>query len=134
MRRLRSGRFPWRRPRHRRRPPRPSDAGSATVWAVWSAMSLCAVFGAVFALGQAVAVRHQTAGAADLAALAAAGQAPHGRVVACQAAQRVASAQDASVVRCALGAGGVADLTAQMRWGPYAPSIRARAGPPAAAR
>ena len=133
MRRLKTSRSPWRPPRHRPSPHR-SDAGAATVWAVWSAMSLCAVFGVVLALGQAVAVRHQTAGAADLAALAAAGQAQHGRVVACRAAQRVASAQDAWVVRCALGAGGVADLTAQMRWGPYAPSIRARAGPPAAAR
>lgn len=133
MRRLKVGRFPWRPPRHRP-PPRWSDAGSATVWAVWSVMSLCAVFGALFALGQAVAVRHQTAGAADLAALAAADQARHGRLVACRAAQRVASAQDASVLRCVLDAGGVADLTAQMRWGPYAPSIRARAGPPAAVR
>ncbi|MGW8602069.1 pilus assembly protein TadG-related protein, partial [Streptomyces sp. NPDC055893] len=51
------------------------DRGAATVWAAFAACALCVVFGAVLALGQAVAARHRAGGAADLAALAAADRA-----------------------------------------------------------
>lgn len=108
------------------------DRGSATVWAVFCAMSLCVVFAGVLALGQVVSARHRAAGAADLAALAAAEKAFYGARVACAAAGRVAAEQGAYVSRCAVREG-VADLTAQVRWGPYAPRIRSRAGPAAAA-
>ncbi|MBU7597259.1 flp pilus-assembly TadE/G-like family protein [Streptomyces sp. P38-E01] len=110
------------------------DGGSATVWAAWSALALCTVFLALMSLCEVVAVRHRTAGAADLAALAAAARAPQGQRPACGAARRVAEAQGASVVRCVLGPGGAVDLTARISRGPYAPEIRSRAGPPGAVR
>ncbi|REK88690.1 hypothetical protein DY245_19860, partial [Streptomyces inhibens] len=54
------------------------DEGSATVWTVFAAAALCAVFLALLGVGQAVTARHQAGGAADLAALAAADRAPRG--------------------------------------------------------
>ncbi|MET9621244.1 MULTISPECIES: Rv3654c family TadE-like protein [unclassified Streptomyces] len=101
----------------------------ATVWTAFAACVLCVVFGAVLALGQAVAARHRAGGAADLAALAAAGRAAlWGERDACAAAARVAGAQGAALVRCSVR-GDVADVTATVRVGPYAPVVRARAGP-----
>ncbi|GAA4907542.1 Rv3654c family TadE-like protein [Streptomyces coeruleoprunus] len=116
------------------RPPRRAgnDRGSATVWVALTMTSLCAVFAAVLALGQAVAAKHRAGGAADLAALAAADSALRGSEAACEAAARVASAQRAEVVRCAVD-GEIAEVTARARFGPYAPEVRARAGPPDAA-
>ncbi|MEU8678989.1 Rv3654c family TadE-like protein [Streptomyces sp. NPDC048560] len=105
----------------------------ATVWVAMSTATLCAVFAVVLALGQAVAARHRAGGAADLAALAAADRAFQGPAVACEAAGRVARAQQAVVVRCAVQ-GEIADVTARARFGPYEPEIRSRAGPPGAAR
>ncbi|MFG2773789.1 Rv3654c family TadE-like protein [Streptomyces sp. NPDC048350] len=107
------------------------DRGMATVWTAFAACVLCVVFGAVLALGQAVAARHRAGGAADLAALAAADRALWGEEAACAAAARVAGAQGASLVRCSVR-GDVADVTAAVRLGPYAPAVRARAGPPQA--
>lgn len=92
---------------------------------------MCVVFAAVLALGQAVAARHQAGGAADLAALAAADRALWGAADACGTAARVARAQGAEVVRCTLR-GEIVDVTARARFGPYAPVVRARAGPPGA--
>ncbi|MGW1408610.1 Rv3654c family TadE-like protein [Streptomyces sp. NPDC002403] len=94
--------------------------------------TLCAVFAVVLALGQVVAVRHRAGGAADLAALAAADRALRGPGAACGAAERVAAAQGAVVVRCAVR-GEVADVMARVSFGPYEPVIRSRAGPPEAA-
>lgn len=107
------------------------DRGSATVWATVTAGALCVVFAAVLALGQAVAARHRAGGAADLAALAAADRALSGPGPACEAADRVADAQGAEVVLCAVR-GEIAEVTARVRFGPYAPQVRARAGPPTA--
>ncbi|MEU9994330.1 Rv3654c family TadE-like protein [Streptomyces sp. NPDC050848] len=107
------------------------DRGVATVWTAFAACVLCVVFGAVLALGQAVAARHRAGGAADLAALAAADRALWGEETACAAAARVADAQGAAVLRCSVR-GDVADVTAAVRLGPYAPAVRARAGPPLA--
>ncbi|MFI6644408.1 Rv3654c family TadE-like protein [Streptomyces sp. NPDC050504] len=101
----------------------------ATVWTAVAVCVLCVVFGGLLALGQAVAVRHRAGGAADLAALAAADRALWGSADACGAAERVAGAQGAEVVRCAV-LGEVADVTARTRFGPYAAEARARAGPP----
>ncbi|MFF8291330.1 Rv3654c family TadE-like protein [Streptomyces sp. NPDC016309] len=108
-----------------------ADRGAATVWVAMAATVLCAVFGVVLALGQAVAARHRAGGAADLAALAAADRALRGPAEACRAADRVARAQGAELVRCRLS-GEIADVTARARFGPYAPGVRARAGPPGA--
>ncbi|MGW6536792.1 Rv3654c family TadE-like protein [Streptomyces sp. NPDC055051] len=92
------------------------------------ACALCVVFGAVLALGQAVAARHRAGGAADLAALAAADRALWGGPQACAAAARVAAAQRAEVVRCVV-TGAEAEVTARVVSGPWAPTFRARAGP-----
>ncbi|MFD3654384.1 Rv3654c family TadE-like protein [Streptomyces sp. NPDC058620] len=125
-------RGPWRR-----RGPRTGigagDRGLATVWVAMTTATLCAVFAVVLALGQAVAARHRAGGAADLAALAAADRALQGPAAACEAAGRVARAQEAEVVRCAVQ-GEIADVTARARFGPYEPAVRSRAGPPGGVR
>ncbi|MFJ8882583.1 Rv3654c family TadE-like protein [Streptomyces sp. NPDC102402] len=101
----------------------------ATVWVAVTTATLCAVFAMVLALGQAVAARHRAGGAADLAALAAADRALRGEETACRAADEVAAAQGAQIVRCWVR-GEIADVTARARFGPYAPEVRSRAGPP----
>lgn len=106
-----------------------ADRGVATVWVAVTAAALCTVFAVVLALGQAVAARHRAGGAADLAALAAADRALEGAVVACETARRVAVAQGAVLLRCAVH-GEIADVTARSGFGPYLPAVRARAGPP----
>ncbi|MFI2783669.1 Rv3654c family TadE-like protein [Streptomyces sp. ALB3] len=105
------------------------DRGLATVWVAITTATLCAVFAMVLALGQAVSARHRAGGAADLAALAAADQALRGAELACGAAGVVADAQGAEIVRCDV-VGEIADVTARARFGPYAPEVRSRAGPP----
>ncbi|MGT2529128.1 Rv3654c family TadE-like protein [Streptomyces nojiriensis] len=104
------------------------DRGSATVWAVLVVAVLGAVFGGVLLLGQAVVARHRAASAADLAALAAAANWAHGPATACAAAARVAGAQGAGLSGCVLE-GEVAEVTARVAAGPFAPTIRSRAGP-----
>ncbi|MFC9847941.1 Rv3654c family TadE-like protein [Streptomyces sp. NPDC060223] len=113
-----------------RRPgiPAGSDRGSATVWSVGVIAVLCVVFGVVLAMGQVVLVRHRAAGAADLAALAAADHWMDGSTAACGEADRVARAQHARLVRCALG-GEISDVTAASGRGPFAAEVRSRAGP-----
>ncbi|GAA2794310.1 hypothetical protein GCM10019017_44730 [Streptomyces showdoensis] len=108
---------------------RSDDRGAATVWTAFAACALCVVFGAVLALGQAVAARHRAGGAADLAALAAADRALWGEADACAIAVRVAAAQGAAVVRCRVGED-IADVTARVTSGPWTPEVRSRAGPP----
>lgn len=107
------------------------DRGVATVWVAMTTATLCAVFAVLLALGQAVAARHRAGGAADLAALAAADRALSGAATACGAARQVAGAQGAELVRCTVQ-GEIADVTARARFGPYAPQVRSRAGPPEA--
>ncbi|WUX48989.1 flp pilus-assembly TadE/G-like family protein [Streptomyces sp. NBC_01435] len=107
------------------------DRGLATVWVAMTTATLCAVFAVVLALGQVVVVRHRAGGAADLAALAAADRALQGPGKACGVAEKVAAAQGAVVVRCAV-LGEIADVTARVGFGPYEPVVRSRAGPPAA--
>ncbi|MFD9866890.1 Rv3654c family TadE-like protein [Streptomyces niveus] len=105
------------------------DRGSATVWAAMATTALIAVFAVILAMGQAVVARHRAGSAADLAALAAAGHALRGAEAACVRAAEVAGAQGAQVVRCAV-VGEIADVTARADFGPYAPTVRSRAGPP----
>ncbi|WP_258177373.1 Rv3654c family TadE-like protein [Streptomyces solincola] len=111
---------------------RDRDRGSATVWTALTATALCAVFAVVLALGQAVAAKHRAGGAADLAALAAADRALRGPAEACAAAGRIARAQGTELARCVLH-GEVAEVEVRARFGPYAPMVRSRAGPPARA-
>ncbi|MCX4972596.1 flp pilus-assembly TadE/G-like family protein [Streptomyces sp. NBC_00620] len=89
---------------------------------------LCVVFGVVLAMGQVVLVRHRAAGAADLAALAAADHWMDGATAACAEADRVARAQHARLVRCAIG-GEISDVTAASGREPFAAEVRSRAGP-----
>ncbi|MFH9012499.1 Rv3654c family TadE-like protein [Streptomyces sp. NPDC017943] len=108
-----------------------SDRGSATIWSVGAVAVLCVVFGVVLALGQAVVIRHRTAGGADLAALAAADHWAEGGAMACARAARVARAQGARLVRCEV-VGDIAEVTAASGRGPFTARVRARAGPPTA--
>jgi secretion/DNA translocation related TadE-like protein len=105
-----------------------SDRGSATVWSLGAMAVLCAVFGAVLALGQAVVVRHRAAGGADLAALAAAAHWSEGAAAACARAEQVAAAQGVRLARCAI-LGETSDVTATAGRGPFTAEARARAGP-----
>ncbi|RZU30270.1 secretion/DNA translocation related TadE-like protein [Streptomyces sp. BK022] len=107
---------------------REGDRGSATVWSLGVIALLCVVFGTVLGLGHAVVVRHRAAGAADLAALAAADHWAEGAEAACAAGRRVASAQGARLVRCAI-VGETSDVSAGSGHGPFAAEVRARAGP-----
>ncbi|MGW3511536.1 Rv3654c family TadE-like protein [Streptomyces sp. NPDC000994] len=111
---------------------RRSDRGSATVWSVGAIALLCVVFGIGLALGQAVVDRHRAAGAADLAALAAAGHWAEGGAAACARADEVARAQGTRLVRCAI-VGDTSDVTAAAERGPFTAAVRARAGPTAQA-
>lgn len=105
-----------------------SDRGSATVWSVGAIAVLCVVFGVLLALGQAVVARHRAAGGADLAALAAADHWAEGGAAACARAERVARAQGARLVRCAI-VGETSEVTAASGRGPFAAEVRSRAGP-----
>ncbi|MBT2367979.1 flp pilus-assembly TadE/G-like family protein [Streptomyces sp. ISL-10] len=105
------------------------DQGSATVWVASATTVLCVVFAIVLAMGQAVVARHRAGAAADLAALAAADHALSGRDEACAKAAEVARAQAAEIARCVV-TGEIADVIARSRFGPYAPQVRSRAGPP----
>jgi secretion/DNA translocation related TadE-like protein len=98
------------------------------VWSVGAIALLCVVFGIGLALGQAVVGRHRAAGAADLAALAAAGHWAEGSAAACARADRVARAQGTRLVRCVI-VGDTSDVTAVSERGPFTAEVRARAGP-----
>ncbi|MFJ8903201.1 MULTISPECIES: Rv3654c family TadE-like protein [unclassified Streptomyces] len=98
------------------------------MWSVGAIAVLCVVFGVVLALGHAVVVRHRAAGGADLAALAAADHWVQGAAAACARADRVARAQDARLVRCAM-TGEVSDVSVASGRGPFTVEVRARAGP-----
>ncbi|MFE2426625.1 Rv3654c family TadE-like protein [Streptomyces sp. NPDC059373] len=102
------------------------DRGSATVWAVLLMALLFLAAGVLLALGHALNARHRAGAAADLAALAAADHALDGEATACVLAARVATAQGARLLRCAV-VGEIADLTTAV--GPA--QVRSRAGPQA---
>ncbi|MFA3843134.1 Rv3654c family TadE-like protein [Streptomyces aureus] len=104
------------------------DRGSATVWAVMAMAARGLGFGCVLTVGRAVVVRHRAGGAADLAALAVADHWMGGREEACAHAARVAVAQDARLVRCAVY-GEVSDVTGAAGSAPLTTEVRARAGP-----
>jgi secretion/DNA translocation related TadE-like protein len=84
-------------------PPRgggPADRGLATVWAALAVAVLVGVMAAGLDLAAAVACRHRAEAAADLAALAAAGEIPRGAEAACARAVQVAASAGARVVLC----------------------------------
>jgi secretion/DNA translocation related TadE-like protein len=82
------------------RPCRDRDHGFATVWSVGGIAVLILVFAALLAVGAAIATRHRTASAADLAALAAAEHAPDGEQAACARARWVAGQMRVQLDHC----------------------------------
>jgi secretion/DNA translocation related TadE-like protein len=110
-----------------------TESGVAAVWAASAVSVLMAVLLVGLDLGGAVAGRHRAAAAADLAALAAAGQAVHGPGPACDRARRIAEQMGARLVLCRL-VGWDALVEVQVEVGTTLPGIgpavgRARAGP-----
>ena len=79
--------------------PQRGDRGSAGVWLLACGALLLAVAAVVVVRGLAVLARHRAESAADLAALAAAGQIGVSTSP-CRAAGRIADANEASVARC----------------------------------
>lgn len=106
------------------------DRGVATVWMAAAIATVLVLVGAVIWLGTAVIIRHRAEGAAELAALAAAGAAPDGEADACAKAGLVAERSGVTVRECRLD-GWDALVRVEMDMpAPFgAASGRARAGP-----
>lgn len=109
------------------------DDGGVTITAAFALTVLLFLVVAVVHVGSAVSARHRAQSAADLAALAAAGNLDYGVEVACSAGSTVAQAVEVSVVSCLvdgwdvvievsapvmLGRFGLRDATAAARAGP----------------
>ncbi len=113
--------------------PRTGDRGVATVWAATGVAVVIGVLAAMLDLTAAVAARHRAAGAADLAALAAAGHAVRGREVACARAGDAAEGTGGRIVLCRLqGWEAVVEVEVRVRLsllGSVTVRGRARAGP-----
>jgi secretion/DNA translocation related TadE-like protein len=94
---------------------------------------LLALTGGGAVVGAAVIARHRAQAAADLAALAAAGQVMDGPDAACASAGAVSTAMDGAVASCALrGLDVVVTVDVRVglgRWGIYGARASARAGP-----
>jgi secretion/DNA translocation related TadE-like protein len=117
---------------------RRSDAGSASVWLVALLTLGGCVLVAALGLGAAVTARHRAGAAADLAALAAAGKLLWQPEAACAEAARIAGAQHARMLSCALQTDAGEDAVEVSVEVPMAGSLfpglpsargRARAGP-----
>jgi len=110
-----------------------ADDGVATVWAAIAVAALVAVLSAMLGLVAAIGGRHRAEAAADLAALAAAGQAVRGEAVACGRAAGVATGTGARLVRCRVGGGeAVVEVEVALHLallGGVTARARARAGP-----
>jgi len=78
------------------------EHGAATLTAVAVIAVLMAVTAGIAYVGSAVLARHRAQAAADLAALAGAGQLASGVETACAQASSVARAMGATVIRCEL--------------------------------
>ncbi|ODU00333.1 MAG: hypothetical protein ABS81_23940 [Pseudonocardia sp. SCN 72-86] len=78
------------------------DSGVATVYAALAAVLVLGLAVVGIDLGGAVLARHRAEAAADLAALAAAGDAALGQDVACDRARTIAAAMDSTLRRCVL--------------------------------
>jgi secretion/DNA translocation related TadE-like protein len=110
------------------------ERGSATVWVLALSGVLAAIGMAAVLVGAAVVARHRATSAADLAALAAAGQAVLGRPGACASAAEVAEANSAELTACTVGDDAVVEVRVSVpvrlgRLGVHEATGRARAGP-----
>jgi secretion/DNA translocation related TadE-like protein len=114
--------------------PASGERGSATVWVLALSGVLAAIGMAAVLVGTVVVARHRATTAADLAALAAAGQAVLGRPETCAAAAEVAEANSAELTACTVHDGAVVEVRVSVpvqlgRLGVHAATGRARAGP-----
>jgi secretion/DNA translocation related TadE-like protein len=118
---------------HEFRPTDPADGGAATVWTAGAIAALLTVTTLVVWLGAAAATRHRATGAADLAALAAAGAVVDGERVACGKARWVTDRMSVVLHSCRLnGAEARVEVVAQppgVLAGFSPAEARARAGP-----
>jgi len=109
------------------------DDGVATVWAATAVAVLIGVLVAMLDLAAAVGARHRAEAAADLAALAAAGQAVRGTEAACGRAADAATGTGGRLVLCRLqGWDALVEVEVGMRLsmlGTVTVHGRARAGP-----
>jgi len=104
------------------------ERGSAAVSGVVAMLLLIVLTTVGAQIGAAVVARHRVTGAADLAALAAAGSLAEGDEKACEQAERVVRANRASLATCAVsGWEVVVEVSATTPFGPV--SARSRAGP-----
>ncbi|WSJ01992.1 flp pilus-assembly TadE/G-like family protein [Nocardia sp. NBC_01329] len=119
--------------RRRTRRHRGGDAGSATVTACLALVALIVMSALIVQLGAAVVARHRAQAAADLAALAAAGELWNGAEAGCAAAESLVQRTGAGLVRCEIdGWDAVISIEEKVPLGPFGTrSIRAvaRAGP-----
>lgn len=79
-----------------------TDRGAATIWMVAVIAAVLLFATGILAIGSATVTRHRAAGAADLAALAAAGYAPDGERAACGWARWVTERMRVRLVSCHL--------------------------------
>ncbi|HVV12307.1 Rv3654c family TadE-like protein [Amycolatopsis sp.] len=106
----------------------------ATVWAAGAIAALLGLAGLLLLFGSAILTRHRAVNAADLAALAAAGQADLGVATACGRAQTVAEEMTVRLVGCRLdGWDALVEVEAAAPGGLGSASAHARAGPVARA-
>ena len=104
------------------------DRGAATVWAAGAIAALVAVAVVLWGLGAAAVTRHRAGSAADLAALAAAGQMARGPDAACGSARWVVERMRGELESCRFD-GWDALVEVSLSGGPGTASGRARAGP-----
>lgn len=118
---------------HTREKPPDADAGMASVWAAGAIAALLVVVSLVWTLGSAMVTRHRAAGAADLAALAAAGHVAAGRDAACVRAGRIAELMRVRLRECRLehwDALVVVEAAGPDLLAPFgSPTAKSRAGP-----
>jgi secretion/DNA translocation related TadE-like protein len=106
------------------------DRGSATVWTAGAIAALLAVATLLFSLGSVVLARHRATDAADLAALAAAGQADEGTGAACEQARSVVEKMAVRLVSCRFEEwDALVEVAADAVGGLGVASAHARAGP-----
>jgi secretion/DNA translocation related TadE-like protein len=109
------------------------EGGSATVWAAVAVAALLFIASFIFWLGSATIARHRAEGAADLAALAAAGVVRRGTGPACDLARLVAERMATRLVGCRFDReDALVEVSALAPGVPLSfgsPGARARAGP-----
>ena len=110
-----------------------SERGSVSLYAVWISLALTLLALTMVEAGALIAMRHRSAAAADLSALAASRAGVNGQD-GCDAARRAAAANHARITECRMDYDVVATVTARTEssrwWGHrWAAETAARAAP-----